>query len=116
MLSLSTQAVRKCARPKSITFGLRRSSTTTFSGLRSFQCGIFQCESEDRSLTEELGTPLADIFSNLADQMRLRKSQWAEAVAGKAQIKIHGPQLIIMVACMLTILAPFIFEGISSYL
>ncbi len=66
--------------------------------------------------SEELGTPLADIFSNLADQMRLRKSQWAEAVAGKAQIKIHGPQLIIMVACMLTILAPFIFEGISTYL
>ncbi len=66
--------------------------------------------------SEELGTPLADIFSNLADQLRLRKSQWAEAVAGKAQIKIHGPQLVIMVACMLTILAPFIFEGISTYL
>ncbi|MCA9008288.1 MAG: type II secretion system F family protein [Planctomycetaceae bacterium] len=66
--------------------------------------------------SEELGTPLAEIFSNLADQMRLRKSQWAEAAAGKAQIKIHGPQLIIMVACMLTILAPFIFEGISTYL
>jgi tight adherence protein C len=60
--------------------------------------------------SEELGTPLADIFANLADQMRLRKSQWAEAAAGKAQIKIQGPQIVIMVACMVTILAPFAFE------
>ena len=64
--------------------------------------------------SEELGTPLADIFASLADQMRLRKSQWAEAAAGKAQIKMHGPQLVIMVACMLTILAPFVFEVFSS--
>jgi len=60
--------------------------------------------------SEELGTPLAEIFANLADQMRLRKSQWAEAAAGKAQIKMHGPQLVIMVACMITILTPFVFE------
>lgn len=64
--------------------------------------------------SEELGTPLAEIFANLADQMRLRKSQWAEAAAGRAQIQLQGPQLILMVACMLTILAPFVFDFLSD--
>jgi len=65
--------------------------------------------------SEELGTPLAEIFANLADQMRLRKSQWAEAAAGKAQIKMQGPQFVIMVACMITIIVPFLFDpGMSG--
>jgi tight adherence protein C len=64
--------------------------------------------------SEELGTPLAEIFANLADQMRLRKSQWAEAEAGRAQIKMQGPQFVIMVACMITILVPFIFDALGG--
>lgn len=64
--------------------------------------------------SEELGTPLAEIFASLADQMRLRKSQWAEAEAGRAQIQMHAPQIVILVACMLTIVAPFVFEVISK--
>ncbi len=65
--------------------------------------------------SEELGTPLADIFTNLADQMRLRKSQWAEATAGKAQIRMQGPQFVMMAACMITILTPFLFEMITNW-
>ncbi|MEZ6049731.1 MAG: type II secretion system F family protein, partial [Planctomycetaceae bacterium] len=48
--------------------------------------------------SEELGTPLADIFANVADQMRQKKSQWAESAAGKAQVQIQFPGLIIMLA------------------
>ncbi len=78
------------------------------------------CSNEIREMvfairkSEELGTPLAEIFSNLADQMRLRKSQWAEGEAGKAQIRMQAPQLVMMVACMLTILAPFVFQVLGS--
>ena len=64
--------------------------------------------------SEELGTPLSEIFSNLAEQMRLKKAQWAEAEAGRAQVRVQGPALVIMVACMLTILAPFVFQMISE--
>jgi len=60
--------------------------------------------------SEELGTPLADIFANLAQQLRLKKSQWAEAEAGRAQVRIQGPSIIILIACMITIVAPFIFQ------
>lgn len=64
--------------------------------------------------SEELGTPLSEIFANLAEQMRLKKAQWAEAEAGRAQVRVQGPALVIMVACMLTILAPFIFQMLSD--
>lgn len=64
--------------------------------------------------SEELGTPLAEIFSTIADQLRQKKSQWAEAAAGKAQVKIQFPGLIIMLACLLTILSPFLFGLIGA--
>ncbi len=58
----------------------------------------------------ELGTPLAGIFSNLAEQLRLRKSQWAETETSRAKVRIQGPTIVILIACMLTIAAPFFFE------
>lgn len=55
----------------------------------------------------ELGTPLADMFLDLADDMRLKKSQWAEKKAGEAQTNIQFPGLVIMCACFLTIVGVF---------
>ncbi len=53
------------------------------------------------------GTPLADSFLNLAEQMRLRRSQVAEKAAGKAQTMITFPAMLVMVACLIIIVAPF---------
>ena len=64
--------------------------------------------------SQELGTPLAEIFVTLAEQLRLKKAQWAEAEAGRAQVRVQGPALVIMVACMFTVVAPFIFKMISD--
>jgi Flp pilus assembly protein TadB len=64
--------------------------------------------------SQELGTPLAEIFVTLAEQLRLKKAQWAEAEAGRAQVQVQGPALVIMVACMVTVVAPFIFKMVSD--
>lgn len=64
--------------------------------------------------SRKLGTPLADTFVDLADQMRLKKSQWGEAAAGKAQVKISFPGLLIMFACMITLSAPFLLSILNS--
>ena len=55
---------------------------------------------------EELGTPLADILRNQADQLRLKRSQWCEKAAAEAQVKMSFPGLLVMGACILIIMAP----------
>jgi tight adherence protein C len=64
---------------------------------------------------DELGTPLSQIFLVMADQMRLKRSQWAEKAAGKAQAMITFPGLVIFVACLLVLLAPFAMNTIQQY-
>lgn len=59
---------------------------------------------------EEFGTPLSHIFRSQADQMRLKRSQWAEKAAADAQVKIVFPGMIVMTACLLIILAPFLLS------
>lgn len=59
---------------------------------------------------EELGAPLSGVFLSLADQMRIKQSQWAEKAAGQAQANITFPGLVIMVACLLIVVAPFVIE------
>ncbi|QGJ70685.1 Hypothetical protein PBC10988_23830 [Planctomycetales bacterium 10988] len=56
---------------------------------------------------EELGTPLSKILRTSADQMRLKRSQWLERAAAQAQVSMIYPGLIIMVACLLVVAAPF---------
>jgi Flp pilus assembly protein TadB len=60
--------------------------------------------------SKRLGTPVAEIFTSLAAQMRLKKLQGAESAAGEAQVCMQGPMLVIMVACMLVAVFPFIFQ------
>lgn len=57
---------------------------------------------------EEMGTPLSTILRTQADQMRLKRSQWIEKAAAEAQVSIVFPGMIIMVACLLIVVAPFI--------
>ena len=57
---------------------------------------------------EELGTPLTTILRNQADQMRQKRSQWAEKAAEESQVAIVFPAMLIMVACLLIVVAPFV--------
>jgi len=63
---------------------------------------------------EELGTPLATILRNQADQMRQKRSQWAEKASGEAQVTIVFPAMVIMLACLIIVAAPFILTAMFS--
>jgi tight adherence protein C len=63
---------------------------------------------------EELGTPLGQILRNQADQMRLKRSQWAEKAAAEAQVSIVFPGMVIMVACLLVVAAPFVLSAMYA--
>jgi len=60
----------------------------------------------------ELGVPLANTLAEIADQMRLKVQQWGEKAAAEAQVKILFPSVVIMVACMIVIVAPFVLPAI----
>lgn len=59
---------------------------------------------------EELGTPLSGILTTQAEQLRLKRSQWAEKASGEAQVKIVYPGMLIMLACLLITVAPFLLK------
>lgn len=61
---------------------------------------------------DELGTPVAKTLTDLASQMRLKRQQWGEKASNEAEVKILFPGLIIMLACMLVILCPFILMAL----
>ncbi len=64
---------------------------------------------------EELGTPLAEVLRNQADQMRLKRSQWGEKAAAEAQVKMSFPGMLIMVACIIVVMAPIILAAVSAF-
>ncbi|MEQ8789190.1 MAG: type II secretion system F family protein [Pirellulaceae bacterium] len=57
---------------------------------------------------EELGTPLSAILKTQSDQMRLKRTQWGEKAAKEAEVKMTGPNLLIMLACVIVILGPIL--------
>lgn len=63
---------------------------------------------------EELGTPLAQILRNQAEQMRLKRTQWAEKASGEAQVNIVFPGMVIMIACLIIVTAPFILGALAG--
>jgi tight adherence protein C len=63
---------------------------------------------------EELGTPLTSILRNQADQMRQKRSQWAEKAAEEAQVTIVFPAMVIMVACLIIVAAPFVLAAVRA--
>ena len=57
---------------------------------------------------EELGTPLASVLRTQSDALLLRRSQWAEKAAADAQVRIVVPGMLVMIACLIIVLAPFL--------
>jgi len=62
----------------------------------------------------DLGVPMGGALSEISDQMRLKLQQWGEKAAAEAQIKIMFPSVVIMVACMIVIVGPFILHGMKE--
>lgn len=62
---------------------------------------------------EELGTPLSQILRSQSDLMRLKRSQYAEKAIAEAQVQMSFPGLLIMVACMIIIIMPFLLRAAS---
>jgi tight adherence protein C len=63
---------------------------------------------------EELGTPLAKILRIQAEQMRQKRSQWAEKASAEAEVTLVFPAMLIMIACLLLVVAPFILTAIFN--
>jgi tight adherence protein C len=61
---------------------------------------------------EELGTPLTQILRNQAKQMLTRHSIRIEREAAEAQVLIVFPGMIVMLACLLIVLAPFVLSAL----
>ena len=63
---------------------------------------------------EELGTPLTAILRNQSEQMQRKRSQWAEKAAEESQVAIVFPAMLIMIACLAIVVAPFILSAIPG--
>jgi tight adherence protein C len=63
---------------------------------------------------EMLGTPLSAILRTQAEQLRMKRSQWAEKASQEAQVSLVFPGMTIMLACLLIVTAPFILDAIYS--
>jgi Flp pilus assembly protein TadB len=59
---------------------------------------------------EDRGIALKDALRGLADRMRQRKVQWMEKSAEQAKVKITGPAMVTMVACLITVVAPLVLN------
>lgn len=64
--------------------------------------------------SEELGTPLSDIFRTQADVLRVKRSQRAETIAGEAGVNMLLPGILVMAAAVLVILGPFVLNYLFS--
>jgi tight adherence protein C len=60
--------------------------------------------------SEQLGTPLSDIFRAQADVLRMKRSQRAESMAGEAGVQMLLPGVLVMIATVLIILGPFVLN------
>jgi tight adherence protein C len=63
---------------------------------------------------EQLGTPLALLFRTQADVLRIKRSQRAETIAGEAGVKMLLPGILVMGACVIIILGPFVLSFIYA--
>jgi Flp pilus assembly protein TadB len=57
---------------------------------------------------EELGTPLGAVLAAQADEMRRKQSQWFEKQAAEAGVKMSFPAVLVLMACLIVIVGPFI--------
>jgi len=59
------------------------------------------------------GVPVAFVMSETASRLRNRRVQWLEQAAEEAKVKITGPALLVMIACLAIIVAPFLLAGLN---
>ena len=60
---------------------------------------------------EELGTPLAETMRTQAEQLRQKRSQWAEKAAEESKVALVFPAMLIMAACLAIVVAPFVLSA-----
>ena len=71
---------------------------------------VFACNE-----SEELGVPLAETLKTQADRMRNKRTAWAEKAAQEAEVTLVFPSMLIMIACLITVGAPFALTGITQF-
>ena len=63
---------------------------------------------------EEHGSPLAHVLRGQADFLRIKRTQRAEMIAGEAGVQMLFPAMLVMMATVIVILAPFAMEFVSG--
>lgn len=63
---------------------------------------------DDLIQSDELGRPLADTLERQSDRVRARRVQEATETAGKAKVLVLIPGMLVLLACLLVLFAPFI--------
>lgn len=63
---------------------------------------------------EEHGSPLVQVLRGQADFLRIKRTQRAETIAGEAGVQMLFPAMLIMMATVIVILAPFAMEFVSG--
>jgi tight adherence protein C len=66
--------------------------------------------------SQELGTPLGKIFLSLAEQMRLKRFQFAEKKAAEAETRMERPLLLLLIGCLMIAVGPFVLQAAAGYL
>lgn len=66
---------------------------------------VFACNE-----SEELGVPISQVLRTQADRIRQKRSSWAEQAAQEAEVSLTFPAMIIMIACLITVGAPFVLQ------
>ena len=63
---------------------------------------------------EELGTPIAETLRTQIEQIRQKRVHWAERTAEEAKVQLVFPAMIIMLACLVIVAAPFILSALFA--
>ena len=63
---------------------------------------------------EEHGSPLVQVLRGQADFLRIKRTQRAETIAGEAGVQMLFPAMLIMMATVIVIMAPFAMEFVSG--
>jgi len=117
---LSTVVHENRGHPVGVEFGLLSNSHAAGQSLRDC-LDQMQARLRDEDVNEivfsiknadELGVPLSRTFLTLAEQMRLKRAQQAEKLIGERKTMMAFPSLIIMIACLLVAVAPFVLCAI----
>ena len=61
---------------------------------------------------EETGTPIGSVLTAQAAELRRRKSQSCERQAAEAGVKMSFPNMLVMIACIIVILGPFLLPAV----